>query len=35
MTYTIFSDRTDKLLWAAGAIVVALLVLRALSLAII
>ena len=34
MTYTIFSDRTDKLLWGAGAIVVALLVLRALSLAI-
>jgi small-conductance mechanosensitive channel len=34
MTYTIFSDRTDKLLSAAGAIVVALLVLRALSLAI-
>src|SRR5919198_3141574 len=34
MTYTIFSDRTDKLLWGAGAIVVALLVLRILSLAI-
>jgi moderate conductance mechanosensitive channel len=35
MTYTIFSDRTDKLLWGAGAIVVALLVMRALSFAII
>jgi hypothetical protein len=35
MTYTIFSDRTDKLLWGAGAILVALLVMRALSLAII
>jgi small-conductance mechanosensitive channel len=34
MTYTILSDRTDKLLWGAGAIVVALLVLRALSLTI-
>ena len=34
MIYTIFSDRTDKLLWGAGAIVVALLVLHALSLAI-
>jgi hypothetical protein len=34
MTYTVFSARTDKLLWSAGAIVVALLVLRAVSLAI-